>query len=218
MDTYQIEKSLEFALNNVVTHVGTDYYQPAKADEYVNNVLKPGDRFRNPYYGLDKSPVKFEKGTAKDLNAWLTREKDKYPVVWLVYPTNESARNEPKRLLHYKGAVLVFAVNRELKELIDNSLNVTSPMLRSIVERFFGLMYSSFFKDYIWMDRTKDYTLEWFPNRATTAKKASDRQDENVTVDIWDTYTLTCDLFLRPECVKPLPETDPDEPTDEIRS
>jgi hypothetical protein len=208
MENYAVERSLEYALNNVATYIDTDYWQPTT--EKIANALKTGDEFQNPYYGQDKSPLKFEKGTQKELNAWLARERDKYPVMWLVYPVTENHRLVPDRIEGYKNVTLVLAVNRELKELVDHSLNITRPMLQSILNKFLSLMQSSFFRNYIYIDKRKDLTIEWFPNRATSAKRPNESQQANVTVEIWDTLTLTCDLYLRPDCIKPLPVIEPE--------
>lgn len=190
-----VMQNIEKALFNVFQAIGNQYDFPQ--GEWIADVFHDGNKFRNPYFGQTAKAVKFDKGTQIELNIWLTETKDKYPLVWLVYPVGAKFNNNVQSFETYKGARLVFAVNNESDKSVDTRIHTTKVILESIVANFLDLMRNSSFRKYIYIDKNTDMTRTFYPNYSSTKN-----QSESGTVDIWDAITLDCDIHLIPNCIK----------------
>jgi len=187
-------QAIEKALKTVFDFIRNDYCLPQ--GEFLNDDFDCGNSIRNPYYGQEPSKVKFMFGTQKELNIWLTTTKDKYPLVWLVYPLFESYNNNPESLYTYKGARLVFAINNDSDKLVQTRIQTTRFILDQIVENFKDLMYQSSLKKYVWVDKLVDIKEIFHPNYSVSEQKTI------VTIDVWDEVIFDCDLHFTPACFK----------------
>ena len=196
-------KNLEKALFNVAAEIGTDYEFPT--EEIIIDELSEGGKFRNPFHGQPKRPLKFAKGTRKELLIWLKDTKDKYPVMWLVYPKKSRFKNDVSGRETYPKLRLVFAMNNTVDKSVNERIHTTQIVLDSIVSKFLELMRNSAFKKYISIDKSVDCDKEWFPNFATSVN-----QDQSAASDIWDVIILDCTMILIPACIPVTPKSNPE--------
>ena len=184
---------IEKALKNVFRSIGNSYELP-KGD-FILDDFGNGNKFRNPYHGQSPSKVKFMFGTQKELNVWLNANSDKYPLVWLVYPIEESYKNDPSGSYTYKASRLIFAINSNSTDLVQFRLQTTRFILDQLTKKFTALMRNSTFRRYISIDKQSEITEKFYPNYSTNEQK------DSKTIDIWDAISFDCDLHLIPNCI-----------------
>lgn len=184
---------IEKALKLVFEEVGNNYSFPV--GEFLVDDFGSGEAFRNPYFGQIPSKLKFMFGTQKELDLWLIQTKDKYPVVWLVYPLKESYNNNPQSFYQYKNVRLIFAINNEADKLVQTRLQTTKFVLNQLTKLFTDLSYSSKFNKFIKIDKTVNIEETFYPNYSTNEQKTGK------TVEIWDAITFDCNLHLMPNCI-----------------
>jgi hypothetical protein len=184
---------IEKALKLVFDSIGNNYNLPQ--EEFILDDFGSGETFRNPYFGQTSSKLKFMFGTQKELDLWLVQTKDKYPVVWLVYPIHETYNNNPQSFYVYKNVRLIFAINNDTDKLVQTRLQTTKFILNQLVNSFTKLMWSSDFNKFVKVSRTVNITETFHPNYSTNEQKTSG------TVDIWDAITFDCELHLISNCV-----------------
>lgn len=187
-------QQLEKALKIVFDSYGNDYKLPQ--GEFINDDFGSGTQFRNPYFSQTPSNVKFMFGTQKELNIWLTETKDKYPLVWLVYPVTESYTNDVNPWVSYKGTRLIFAINNDSEKSVQTRLQTTKFILNQLTDKFTKLMRNSKFKAFVYIDKTVEIKEKFYPNYSINEQKTSGQ------IDIWDAITFDCDMFLNPNCIK----------------
>lgn len=190
-------QKVELALKGTFDYIGDDYDYPQ--GEFITDEFGNSDTLRNPYEGQSPTPVKFMFGTQKELNIWLNTTKEKYPVVWLVYPlTEKNDMNSPVYI--YEKMRLVFAIDNSSDKLVPTRLQTTRFVLDQIVKAFLDLMKNSQFKGFLSLDKDKGVVQKFYPNYS--AKRDQDNQIESGSVDIWDAIALDCTLHYKPSCYK----------------
>jgi hypothetical protein len=187
-------QQLEKALKIVIDSFGNDYKLPI--GEFITDDFGSGMQFRNPYFGQTPSNVKFMFGTQKELNIWLTETKDKYPLIWLVYPVTESYTNDASAIVDYEGVRLIFAMNNDAEKSVQTRLQTTKYVLNQLTNRFTSLMRNSRFKAFVYVDKQVKVKEKWWPNYSENKQKTGGQ------ADIWDAISLDCDLHLIPNCIK----------------
>ena len=192
-----VKPNIEIALHLVFSGIGNDYELPDPQAEFIKSVFNGSD-IRNPFFGQTPDAIKFEMGTQKEVNEFVTNNTDKYPIVWLVYPHSMTTTNTPGNVEAHKRTRLVFAVNTETDKDVKTRIHTTRVVLESIVEKFLKLMQNSSHKKYIWMDKTTPYTLTFRPNKSSDD---SETQKAGITVDPWDVATLDCDIYVKKSCI-----------------
>ena len=186
-------QKIEKALKLVFDEVGNNYVYPT--GEFITDDFGSSAKIRNPYHGQTPSKVKFMFGTQKELNIWLAETKDKYPLVWLVYPLTESYNNNQQSFYTYSNARLIFAINNDSDKMVHTRLQTTRFVLDQLTEKFTELMRNSHLKKFILVDKTTDIKEKFYPNYSTNEQKDSG------SIDIWDAITFDCDLHLIPNCI-----------------
>ena len=126
-------------------------------------------------------------GPDEEINAYLKKAKQPYPLIWLTYPYLE------KHLLKkvdVKNISFVIAVTGNTKTLLDdrfenNYKNRLMPMF-------------SVFKHVIEKSNTintnEEYGIIKFPNYS--------KADKNSSIDIWDAIKITFDCTINNNCLK----------------
>lgn len=185
-----IEKALKIVIEQ---GVGANYVYPQ--NQFLTDDFGTGQNIRNPFFGDIPIPVKFMFGTQKELNIWLTQNKDKYPLVWLVYPVTESYNNNPQNFYTYKGARLVFAINNDSDKLVQTRLQTTKFVLNQLIDKFTELMRNSHYKKFLILDKQVDIKETFYPNYSVNNQK------DSTVIDVWDAITFDCDLHLIPNCI-----------------
>lgn len=187
-------QNIEKALYNVFSKIGNSYNLPQ--GEFLQDVFNSGQTLRNPYFGQIPANIKFMFGTQKELNIWLKDTKDKYPLVWLVYPYVKSYNNNAQNFDTYNNAKLIFAINNDADKLVQTRVHTTKFILDSIIDEFTRLMRNSSFKKYIYIDKVSDSKETWFPNYSTSNQK------EGGTIEIWDAIVLETNIYVIPNCIE----------------
>jgi hypothetical protein len=187
-------QNIEKALFNVFQAVGSNYDIPTQ--EFISNEFQDGKTFRNPFFGQEIRPVKFMFGTQKELNIWIKETKDKYPLIWLVYPSEKAYNNNAQNIETYKSLRLIFAINNTADKRVETRVHTTKLVLQSIISEFNRLMRNSKFKKYIYVDKTSNIHEKWYPNYSVSEQK------ESGSVDIWDAITYDCNINLFTDCIE----------------
>lgn len=186
-------QQLEKALKIVFDSIGNDYV--FNENEFIMDDFGSGTQFRNPFFGQAPKAVKFMFGTQKELNIWLANTKDKYPLVWLVYPVTESYTNDQSSVFDYPNVRLIFAINNDSEKLVQTRLQTTRLVLDQLVDKFTKLMRNSLFRRFLSIDKQVGITEKFYPNYSINEQKDSG------SVDVWDAITFDCDLHLIANCV-----------------
>ena len=185
--------SLELALNKVFKEIGTNYTIPTT--EFITSTFE-NTTFKNPYYGRTKTAVKFDFGTQKEVNTYLKLTKEKYPLVWLVYPFEEKFLNKNSNVSYCKGVRLVFSINTDISRTTKFRHDTSKMILESLVDDFLNLMKQSRFTKYLSIDKTVNIAKTFYPNYSSTAA-----QTANAQVDVWDAIAIDCDFVLKNNCI-----------------
>jgi len=184
---------LEKALKLVFDEIGDKYTLPQ--GEFILDDFGSGETFRNPYLGQTPVKIKFGFGTKKELDIWLIQTKEKYPLVWLLYPIKESYNNNPQSFYTYKNSRLIFAINTTSERSPQIRLQTTKFVLNQLIDKFTELMRNSYYKKFIIVDRQSNIDEEWEPNYSVNNQK------DSAVIDIWDAITFDCDMHLISNCV-----------------
>lgn len=183
----------EQALKLVFDDIGDNYYLPT--EKTIDDYFNPGNPIPNQYYGQSPKKIKFMYGTQKQLNTWLNHTKEKYPLVWLVYPITEDYSLTPLTVSNYKGVRLIFAINNSADKLVNTRLQITKPILNDIIEKFKSLMLASQFRKFIYLDKTGNVKETFYP------EYAANPQAKTPNIDIWDAITFDADFHLIAKCI-----------------
>lgn len=187
-------QSIEQALKKVFDFIGNDYDLPQ--GEFLNNEFLNGTPFRNPYFGQTPKAVKFGFGTQKELNIWLSESKEKYPLVWLVYPIKESYNNDAGTYYSYEKVRLIFAENNDVDKLVETRVQTTRFVLDQLTQKFAKLMRQSQFVKFIRTDKKTKIIESFEPNYSVNEQKTSG------TIAVWDAITFDCAMVFNPKCMK----------------
>ena len=189
-----VEKSLEYALFKVFENIGNNYKLPI--GEHIISVFDVKSKIRNPYFGQKPKKVKFMFGTQKELNIWIKETKDKYPVVWLVYPLKKTVTLDNSRSETYKKVRLIFAINNTVDKLVQTRVQTTKVVLQNIVNVFKVKMKQGLLTKFIKISKDKEPDEEFHPNYSANEQKDSG------SIDIWDAIVFDCEMILIPDCIK----------------
>ena len=184
---------IEKALKLVADEIGNEYAFPI--GEYLLDDFGSGVSFRNPYFGDIPKPLKFAFGTQKELDVWLAQTKDKYPLMWFVYPVTENHNNNNQAFYTYPKARLIFAMNNNASDLVHIRLQTTRFVLDQIIEKLEALMRSSHFNKFIKIDKNIDIEQRFMPNYS------ENKQKDGSQIDIWDAIVYDCNIHLYANCV-----------------
>ncbi|MBC7652324.1 MAG: hypothetical protein H7101_11300 [Deinococcales bacterium] len=184
--------SLEVALNNVFKEIDTNYIIPTA--EMISSSFEMAS-IKNPYFGATKTSVKFDFGTQKEVNAYLKMTKEKYPLVWLVYPFEESFTNTNIEVINCKNVRLVFSINTDINRTSKFRHDTSKIVLENLVDYFLKLMKQSKFTKYISIDKTVELKKTFYPNYAVNKEQTANAQS-----DVWDAISIDCNFILRNNC------------------
>lgn len=184
---------IEKALKLVADEIGANYSYPS--GEFLTDDFNSGVSFRNPFFGDSPKPLKFAFGTQKELDVWLAQTKDKYPLMWLVYPVKEGHNNNAQAFYTYPNARLVFAMNNNASDLVQIRLQTTRFVLDQIIEALEKLMRNSHFNKFIKIDKNINIEQTFEPNYSVTKQRTGGQ------IDIWDAIVYDCNIHLYANCV-----------------
>ncbi len=183
---------IEKALKNVFDSIGSDYTYPVGA--FLSDDFGMGIQCRNPFHGQTPTPLRFGFGTQQELNVFLTQTKDKYPLVWLVYPLEETHNNNAQAFYTYPTARLVFAINSDSDKLVQTRVQTTRFVLDQIIEKFEKLMRSSKFKKYVYVDKIANIKQIFRANY-------SENKKDGKVIDVWDAISFDCIIHFLSDCL-----------------
>lgn len=184
---------IEKALKIVADKIGNDYTFPV--GEFLTDDFQNGLQFRNPFFGDTPTALKFAFGTQKELDVWLAQTKDKYPLMWLVYPLKESHNNNAQAFYTYSNCRLIFAINNNASDIVQVRLQTTRFVLDQIIEVFEKYMRNSNINKFIKVDKNINIQQTFEPNYSVN------KQQNGGQVDIWDAIVYDCDIHLYANCV-----------------
>jgi len=158
----------------------------------------------NPYFGQNPIPVYFGFGTKKELNIFLNDNTEKYPLIWLSYPFEEVFMNDDTRLVTYKGVRFLFATNNTVDKLVQNRVLTTKMVLNQIIKKFLEILRKGYNGGELVMPMDYKAVKKFYPNYGISNTKydsnpKSENQRESSFIDIWDVFTLDCDLIHQKE-------------------
>jgi hypothetical protein len=184
---------IEKALKYVVDAIGSNYSYPI--GEFIVDEFDATNNVKNPFFGQTPTPLKFAYGTRKELNIYLTTVKEKYPLMWLVYPLEELHNNNAQAFYTYPKARLIFAINTTTDKSVNTRLQTTRFVLDQIIEKLERLMRNSHLKKFIAIDKNLNISQSFEPNYSVSQQKDSG------TIDVWDAIVYNCCIYLTSNCI-----------------
>tara|TARA_Y100000310_G_C20502372_1_gene724647 strand:+ start:149 stop:655 length:507 start_codon:yes stop_codon:yes gene_type:complete len=125
-------------------------------------------------------------GPEEDINPYLKKSKEPYPLIWLTYPFIETHKINK---VECKNISFVIAVKGNSTKLLDDRfddvyVNRLMPMFstfKHVIEK------ANIIKT------TNEYDVVKFPNYT--------KKDKNATIDIWDAIKVTFDCVVDDKCL-----------------
>lgn len=194
-------QNIELAIKSIIDKIGENYKYPVLQN--IVDAFNQSQTLKNPYFGQTPSKVKFMFGTQKELNIWLAQTKDKYPVIWLVYPVKEIQENVNENKFIYEKMRLIFAINNTVDKLVQTRVQTTRFVLNQIVAKFISLTSQGEIVKYLHLNKKAKLLQSFEPNySASKPSEPSSKQGQSGSIDIWDAIVLDLDLIFQPDCFK----------------
>lgn len=194
-------QNIELAIKSVVDEIGNNYNFPVFQN--IPDAFNFNQKIKNPYFGQTPNKVKFMFGTQKELNIWLAQTKDKYPVIWLVYPVKEIQENVNENKFIYEKLRFIFAINNTIDKLVQTRVQTTRFVLNQIVEKFINLTIQGKIIKYLHLNKKSKLLQSFEPNySASKPTDPASKQVQSGSIDIWDAIVLDLDLIFQPDCFK----------------
>ena len=130
----------------------------------------------------------FHWGDKKELNRYLLKKPEAYPLIWLL-PTEENHIDRGRSV--NKVCEFIIATRESRKDLYNDQRylksfdTILNPTTNKLIQ---GLTKSSI------STRIDDFTIFKFPNYSET--------DQNFTIELWDAIKLTINMNFNDNCLK----------------
>jgi hypothetical protein len=157
-------------------------------EDKIQSVINLLPTFENPTT-LESFSCTFKKGEEKEIDAFLAKSNQPYPLIWLPYGFKEHHNLNNVKIT---GLSLIVAVQGDKTTFIDDRFeNVYKKVLLKIFENIKYLFDKSSS-----VKITSDYELEKFPNYVKLTSRGKDSQ----FIDIWDAIKITFDCTITSKC------------------
>lgn len=161
-------------------------------EDKVEEILSKLPLFKNSAIGTEHKHF-FKKGEDDEINAFLSKSSDPYPLIWLAYPFEENHSFNFKNV-NVTNLTFVIAVKGNVTNFIEDRFEkIYKNILLNVFDNIAYLFNkASNFKV------TSNYKVVKFPNYMKINRNAS--VEGNKAIDVWDAIKVTFNCNINDKC------------------
>lgn len=161
-------------------------------EDKIEYVISKLPLFKNPKTETEHKHF-FKKGEEDEINAFLKKTNNPYPLIWLTYPFEENHSHDLRKV-DVTNLTIVIAVNGNVTNFIEDRFeNIYKNILLNIVENIIYFLNKSQN-----IKITNNYKLVKFPNYMKINRNAS--VEGHRTIDVWDAVKFTFNCNINDKC------------------
>jgi hypothetical protein len=156
-------------------------------EDRIEEIVNTMPLLRNAVTLVVDMPVFFKKGPENEINSYLAKSNEPYPLIWLAYPFVEKHINYKK--VEVRNMTIVIATKGNVSKLLDDRFDYV--YRKTLMNVFNNLRYRIDKANTVSL--TEEYSITKVPNYKMEQKQNS--------IDVWDAIKVTFDCNINDRCL-----------------
>lgn len=157
-------------------------------EDKIEEVVKTIPLLKNAVTNVVDMAIFFKKGPEDEINSYLGKSNDPYPLIWLAYPFVEKHINYKK--VEVRNITIIIATKGNVSKLLDDRFDKV--YRETLMNVFDNLRYK--IDKSITIQLTEEYSITKVPNYKVDQRRNS--------IDVWDAIKVTFDCNINNKCLK----------------